>query len=176
MSASISTISRRLNNPLVQQKKQLQQLQHRRTFAGGWDQRGFDLTADMMLGVNGERPKVVVEAFAPTGFDVRHTVRRLDEKETSDGTVHMNGSLLAFPFGCFLWKIDTAADVTVESLAPVILHRPKLNYLFIGCNKYGGKGGVAQDVMENIQKELRKYGIVVEQLNLGNAIGTFNIL
>jgi uncharacterized protein len=72
--------------------------------------------------------------------------------------------------------VETAEDVTVESLAPVLLHRPKLDYLFIGCNKHGGKGGVSQEVIKTIQAEMAKHGIAVEQLTLGNAIGTFNIL
>ena len=133
------------------------------------------MTADMMAGEDG-KPKVTVEAYAPTGFDVRNTVRCLDETEKSDGIVHMNGSILLFPYGCFLWKVETAEDVTVESLSPILLHRPKLDYLFIGCNRHGGKGGISQEVMKTIQNEMGKHGIAVEQLTLGNAIGTFNIL
>jgi len=187
---SLSTTTTR---PPSSNHQQQQQQQHRH-FAGGWDQRGYDMTAESLDW--GERPKVVIEAHAPTGFDVRNTVRKIDtttddpaatakrtttmtttEEDESDGTVHMNGSILVFPYGCFLWKIESAADVTVESLvAPVVLHRPKLDYLFVGCNKYGGKGGVPREEMARIQEELLKHGIVAEQLNLSNAIGTFNIL
>ena len=152
---------------------------HRRTFASsskGWTERGYDITADSLDW--GDRPKVVIEAYAPTGFDVQNTVKKIDEKETSDGSVHMNGSILAFPFGCFLWKIASAEEVTLESLAPILLHRPKVEYLFIGCNKKKNKqdGGVPREEMRRIQTEMLQHGIVAEQLALSDAIGTFNIL
>jgi uncharacterized protein len=118
-----------------------------------------------------DRPKVILQCYAPSGFDVQNTVKKVDEAEVSDGVVHMNGSILVFPFGCFLWKVESGADVTLESLAPVMLHRPKLDYLFIGC-----KGKVPSAELDRIQAAFRPLGIVVEQMTLSNAVGTFNIL
>ena len=81
----------------------------------------------------------------------------------------MHGSIIAFPFGAFLWNISGPDDVTLESLAPVILHRPKLEYLFIGCNEPIDQGQIAR-----IQAAIP--GIVVEKMMISNAMGTFNIL
>jgi uncharacterized protein len=121
---------------------------------------------------------VILEGYAPSGFDVTNLIKKMDEEEAAEsGALHMNGSVLAFPFGCFLWKVERAKDVTLESLAPVILHRPKLDYLFIGCN-YNGKDAnrVPLEELSRIQTALKPLGIVVEQMSLTNAIGTFNIL
>lgn len=143
----------------------------RREFSGWTGARGHDITGESLEW--GDRPKVIVHSFAPTGFDVQNTVKRIDETEGSDGVVHMNGSILVFPFGCFLWKVGSPADVTLESLAPVLLHRPKLDYLFIGCNN-NSKETISD--LNRIQAAFRSHGIVVEQMALSNAVGTFNIL
>ena len=84
----------------------------------------------------------------------------------------MNGSVLAFPFGCFFWDVKSIEEVTLESLAPVLLHRPKLEYLFIGAN--GGQ--IPSYEMTRIRAALQKRNIVIEKLDLSNAMGTFNIL
>lgn len=138
--------------------------------SSGWTGvRGHDITGESLTW--GDRPKVIVTSFAATGIDVQNTVKNIDANENSDGSVHMNGSVMAFPFGCFLWNVDSVRDVTVESLSPVLLHRPKMEYLFIGCS---GSDRIALEDLQKIQKAL--HPIVVEQMAMSNAIGTFNIL
>jgi uncharacterized protein len=63
--------------------------------------------------------------------------------------------------------------MTVESLAPVLLYRPKLEYLFLGCAT-----PIPPNVIQTIRQELRKdnANLVVEPMDLTNAMGTFNIL
>jgi uncharacterized protein len=135
-----------------------------------WNQRGHDITGEALE--FGDRPKVILQGFAPTGFDVNNLVKKIDPKEISEsGSIHMNGSIMAFPFGCFLWNVETASDVTLESLAPVKLHRPHLEYLFLGCNQ-----PIDREELYRIQLEFRKQNIVVEQLDLATTVGTFNIL
>ena len=100
-------------------------------------------------------------------------ISKVDPNERAEsGTLHMNGSILAFPFGCFLWNIETVEEITLESLAPVILHRPKLDYLFVG----GNTGHIPAAELTRIREELQKHTIVFEKLDLSNAMGTFNIL
>jgi uncharacterized protein len=135
-----------------------------------WNQRGHDITGEALT--FGDRPKVILQGFAPTGFDVNNLVKKVDPNEISQsGSIHMNGSILAFPFGCFLWNVNTAKDVTLESLAPVILHRPNLEYLFLGCNQ-----SIDREELDRIKIEFLKQNIVVEQLDLATVVGTFNIL
>lgn len=152
----------------------------RRSFASsGWTGvRGHDITGESLTW--GDRPKVILLSYSPTGIDVQNTVKKVvnvddggdDWSEPSDGSVHMHGSVLAFPYGCFLWNVASVQDVTVESIvAPIQLHRPKLDYLFIGCS---GEARIPLDILAAIQKELQP--IVVEQMALSNAMGTFNIL
>jgi uncharacterized protein len=135
-----------------------------------WNQRGHDITGEALN--FGDRPKVILQGFAPTGFDVNNLVKKVDSNEISQsGSIHMNGSILAFPFGCFLWNVATASDVTLESLAPVLLHRPNLEYLFLGCNQ-----SIDREELDRIKTEFLKQNIVVEQLDLATVVGTFNIL
>jgi uncharacterized protein len=111
-----------------------------------------------------ERPKITLDAYAPTGFDVSNMIQKVNEEETSDsgGAVHMTGSVFAFPRACFLWNITSAEHITLETLAPVIIHRPKIKYLFLGCN-----APIPPQELNRIKAELKKKaGIVVEQLSL----------
>ena len=96
-----------------------------------------------------------------------------DAEDVESGVVHMNGSILVFPYGCFLWKVDKPSDVTVESLVPpLLLHRPTLEYMFIGSDVK-----IAPSQMLDIQRALEKHtNAVVEQMSVANAMGTFNIL
>lgn len=112
----------------------------------------------------GERPKVVFEGHAPTGFDVSGMIEKVDkeEQEKSSGMLHMDGSILAFPNSCFLWDVADASQVTLESLSPVLLVRPSLQYLFIGCNT-----AIPREQLLHIQTEFKKRGgIIVEHLDL----------
>jgi hypothetical protein len=122
---------------------------------------GANLSEDT---TNEERPKIALDAYAPTGFDVCNMIQKVDEEEKSEsgGAVHMTGSILAFPRACFLWKIDRAEQITLESLAPVMVYRPKIKYLFLGCNT-----PIPPQELKRIRTELKsKAGIVAEQLTL----------
>lgn len=101
---------------------------------------------------------------------VRNTVTTIVDSQP----VILTESMLAFPHGCFLWKIKRGKDVTVESLSPVLLHRPKLKYLFIGIDT--SKDDVPQHIVNELQVAFRPHGVVVEKMNLSTAIGTFNFL
>ena len=119
-----------------------------------------------------ERPKIVLEAYAPTGFDVSNMIQKVDEElDVERGEVHMTGSILAMNRACFLWNhIASSSDVTYESLSPILVYRPKIKYLFIGCNT-----PIPQ--LPDIKRRLKEEAdIVAEQLTIHNAMGTFNIL
>jgi uncharacterized protein len=136
--------------------------------------RGHDITGESLEW--GDRPKIIITGYASSGFDVQNTVKRVGATaEVNDGTVHYNGSILAFPFACFLWNVASIDDVTIEMLAPVVLlHRPKLEYLLLGCPGSADRNRLSQDRLAALQQALRP--IVVEQMGISNAIGTFNIL
>ena len=143
-------------------------------------------------------PKISLQGFGPTGFDVWNALKRVQRPENGEtsldnqtdtdtqsqstlgdsGVLHMHGSILAFPHGCFLWKgILTPKDVTVESLVPPLLLHSQLEYVFIGFNQPSdSQDNMLQGELQRIQAALRHKNIVVEQMNLANAMGTFNIL
>lgn len=169
MRSSASSVAMRM----LRRSLMSQSLQCVRCSSGGWTSRGYDITADSLDW--SDKPKANITAYAPTGFDVQNTVKRISELEAkSDGIVHYNSSILVFPHGCFLWKAHTVQDITPESLAAVLLHRPKIEYLFLGVNKRHTGGGISMEQMNRLREALRP--IMIDQLELGNAIGTFNLL
>ena len=142
--------------------------------------RGQDVLGDMVE-VEGE-PRVVLEGYSSSGFDVMNVIEKIKKEQKSEesedpqeppesGNIHIMGSMMSFPNSCFLWNVKSIDDVTIESLAPAILYRPKLEYLFIGSER-----PMKREVFLQIRSELKDRSIVVEQLSIGNAMGTFNIL
>ena len=136
--------------------------------------RGTDLLADSLA--HGPRRKIVLESYAPSGVDVKGLVHVGDSPEEDDNIgedkiIHMNGSIVAFPDACFLWNIKKPNEVTLESLSVIRLYDPPVEYLFIGCDK-----PIDPKELARIKKEFRKTEIVTEQMDIMNAMGTFNIL
>jgi uncharacterized protein len=139
-----------------------------------WKGHGTDLLGDSLAHGSGSSggqqpiPKIVLTAHGATGLDVVNLVKNMDPTDDSmnqtGGVVHMTGSVLAFPGACFLWNVRKPSDLTIESLAPVILHRPALEYLFIGS-----KHPVPPHTIDEIKKAFVKMGadrIVVEQMDM----------
>jgi uncharacterized protein len=147
-----------------------------RNFTTGWDGHGTDLLSDS-LAHNFGAPKIVLKAHGRSGFDVANVVRNMDpadqEVRKSKGLVHFHGSILVLPDACFLWDVRHPDEITHGKLAPLRLVRPKLEYLFIGS-----VSGISPSLTDAIRKELEAehHGMVVEPMDLANAMGTFNVL
>jgi uncharacterized protein len=141
-----------------------------------WGARGYDLTNEMMSGDgHQQRPLLIIQAYAPTGFDVEHVLRNVQDNPTLTGGLHMHGSMLAFPHACFLWKgMNHAHQVTLESLAPVFLHRPPMEFLFVAWD--ATLEGISLDEWTRIETAARNVNMVVEQTSVAHAIGMFNLL
>ena len=148
-----------------------------------WDGHGTDLLSDS-LAHNYGVPKIILNGHSDSGFDVVNMVKNKDTTgdealKATGGIVHCAGSVLAFPGACYLWKVRSIQDLSVESLAPVLLYRPSLEYLFLGSTDPIPPQKV-QDIREALQKANDAFGnsskIVVEPMDLTNAMGTFNIL
>mmetsp|Transcript_30716 Transcript_30716/g.57504 ORF Transcript_30716/g.57504 Transcript_30716/m.57504 type:complete len:241 (+) Transcript_30716:40-762(+) len=141
-----------------------------------WQGHGTDLLSDS-LAHNYGVPKIILNGHSSSGFDVVNMVKNMDPNDESlkatGGIVHCTGSILAFPGACFLWNVRKPEDLTMESLAPVLLYQPRLEYLFIGCST-----SIPPHVIQSIKQELQKENInmVIEPMDLTNAMGTFNIL
>jgi uncharacterized protein len=173
--------SSRINLPLIQHSlsQQYHQQQQSPPFTSttkrclsDWTGAGTDLLQDSLE--FSKRPKIVLEAYAPTGFDVKNAIQKVDKDmdDKSSGQMHMEGSIMVFPHSCFLWNLPSASEVSLESLSPILLYRPSIKYLFIGCNT-----DIPQQQLERIKVEFREeHNIIVEKLDLAHAMGTFNIL
>ncbi len=98
---------------------------------------------------------------------------RFDEEESQPQNLLMNSSIIAFPNSCFLWNgICNSKDVTVESLSFIQLLEPSIEFLFIGCDD-----PLPPRELNKIKKQMKEQcSIVVEQMDVMNAMGTFNIL
>ena len=77
----------------------------------------------------------------------------------------------AFPHGCFLWNVTTPGEVTLESLAPILLHQPSIEMLFLGCS-----GAIPAAELNRIRLALQERNIVLEKMRVADCIGHFNIL
>ena len=138
--------------------------------------RGQDLLEDSLN--HGPRRKIILESYGPSGFDVKGLIRVgpqpiEDERPGDDAIIHMNGSIVVFPDACFLWKITSPKEITLESLSVVKLYKPTVEYLFIGC-----ESPMPPRELNRIKKEFRRgeHHVIVEQMDVMNAMGTFNIL
>jgi len=129
-----------------------------------------------------------VVAAAAAGADADADAGNNNDKHKPQNLL-MNSSIIAFPNSCFLWNnVSQPKDVTLESLSIVqLLNQPSpIDYLFIGIDSDSGTGtgtgaGAGNEIpmeeLNRIKKEMKKQSnIVVEQMDVMNAMGTFNIL
>lgn len=80
------------------------------------------------------------------------------------------GSLLCLPGGMLGWSVTTAAEITLESLAPVLDSAGDIDALMIGL------GHDIAGLAPEIRAALRAQGIIVEAITTGSAVRTYNVL
>jgi len=97
----------------------------------------------------------IIERYGENGFGIAGVIYR--------------GSVLVFPDRTLSWQVASAADVTQESLAPVIEHGG-VRILLLGL----GRSMRAMPIM--LRNTLRAAGIVLEPMDTGAACRTFNVL
>lgn len=154
-----------------------------------WQGHGTDLLGDS-LAHNYGVPKLILKGHSASGFDIVNMVKNMDLSDDalrkSGGVVHCTGSLLVFPDACYLWSVRSQSELTVESLAATLLYRPSLEYLFIGSAQpispqltqtiREGLNAQRQALSPISSTSARSNNLVVEPMDLTNAMGTFNIL
>src|SRR5271154_3921043 len=96
-----------------------------------------------------------IESYGPSGFRVT-------------GVAHA-GSILVFPDRTDPWTVTGIADVTAETLRPVI-ERGGVEILLLGC------GARMVPVAPSLRQALRSAGIVVDAMDTGAACRTYNVL
>ena len=98
----------------------------------------------------------VIQAYGDGGFT-------LSERK-------VKGSVLVFPDKAEEWKVNSVADLTLESLKPVMEADPAVEILLIGT-------GTSQALISPTLKDaLRVGGMAVDSMDTGAACRTYNIL
>ncbi|MHA6692892.1 Mth938-like domain-containing protein [Devosia sp. A449] len=80
------------------------------------------------------------------------------------------GSLLCLPQGMFAWDVQTPEAITIESLAPVFAAADDIDVLLIGI------GPDIAAVPRELREALRERRVIVEAINTGSAVRTYNVL
>ena len=80
------------------------------------------------------------------------------------------GSMLCLPTGMHKWDVASPAEITLESLQPVLDAADQIDVLLVGLGK---------DIAgfpKSIREALRERKIIVEAIATGGAVRTYNIL
>jgi uncharacterized protein len=80
------------------------------------------------------------------------------------------GSLLCLPSGMHGWEVTEPDGITMESLAPVLAAAADIDVLLIGI------GPDIAAIPRDLRDALRARSIIVEAINTGSAIRTYNVL
>ena len=80
------------------------------------------------------------------------------------------GSLLCLPSGMFAWDVAAIGDITLETLAPVLAVADDIDVLLIGV------GPDIAAIPRDLREALRERKVIVEAVNTGSAIRTYNVL
>lgn len=84
--------------------------------------------------------------------------------------IRHEGSVLVLPAQTLPWAVRTMADLTVDSLAPILAAARRPAVLLLGC----GKG--MSVVPREIKAAARTAGMVIEPMDTGAACRTYNVL
>jgi uncharacterized protein len=80
------------------------------------------------------------------------------------------GSLLCLPNGMFGWDVTAPGEVTLETLSPVLAIADQIDVLLIGI------GPDIAAIPGELRDALRERRVIVEAVNTGSAIRTYNVL
>ncbi len=80
------------------------------------------------------------------------------------------GSLLCLPTGMDAWRIALPAEVTLETLSPVLELADQIDVLFIGL------GADIAGLDPRIRPAFRAHNVIVEAVATRGAVSTYNIL
>jgi uncharacterized protein len=97
----------------------------------------------------------VIDSYGPGGFHV--------------SGAGYEGPILVFPEATVAWPVTNIAEVTLETLRPVVEHGG-IRILLLGC------GRRMELVSARLRQDLRSAGIVLDAMDTGAACRTYNIL
>ena len=80
------------------------------------------------------------------------------------------GSLLCLPSGMLAWPVTSPGEITLQSLAPVLAAADDIDVLLIGI------GPDIAAIPKDVRDAFRERRVMVEAVNTGSAIRTYNVL
>jgi uncharacterized protein len=80
------------------------------------------------------------------------------------------GSLLCLPDGMFAWPVTSPAEISRQALAPVFAAADDIDVLLIGI------GADIAAIPSGLREALRQRRVIVEAINTGSAVRTYNVL
>jgi uncharacterized protein len=86
------------------------------------------------------------------------------------GGVVYERPILVLPDGVHAWPVASFADLSRDSLAPVLAVAPPVEILLIGC------GAHIRLVPPTLRQELRDAGLKLDAMDTGAACRTYNVL
>ena len=88
---------------------------------------------------------------------------------TVSGAVH-EGSIIVFPDRTLAWQAASIAEVTLESLEPILALRETIEVVLLGC------GARLIQVPPGVRQQFRRSGLNIELMDTGAACRTYNVL
>jgi uncharacterized protein len=92
-----------------------------------------------------------------------------EDRFTVSGTVH-HGSIIVFTDRTLAWPVSALAEVTLDSLQPVLAVRESLEIVLLGC------GARLTQIPRELRQMLRQSGLAAELMDTGAACRTYNVL
>ena len=86
-----------------------------------------------------------------------------------DGVIH-KGSLIVLPAGVVEWSVTEFAEIDAAALPPALFGDAQVELLLLGC------GARMQPVPGPLREAMRAVGTVVEPMDTGAAVRTYNVL
>ncbi len=99
--------------------------------------------------------QVPIDEYGDLGFRFKHLSHR--------------GSILSLPSGIYAWKVNNISELSAASFAPVFAEAEKIDIFYLGLANI-------IPLKNEIRRNFAKNNIVIEAINLGSAISTYNIL
>ena len=84
--------------------------------------------------------------------------------------VRFEGNVIILPDQTIEWSLQAIDDLSIESLQPVLDADPSIEILLVGC----GKSMAFID--EGLRAQLRAKGIIIDSMDSGAAVRTYNVL
>ena len=84
--------------------------------------------------------------------------------------VRFEGNVIILPDQTIEWSLQAIEDLSIESLQPVLDADPSIEILLVGC----GKSMAFID--EGLRSQLRGRGIIIDSMDSGAAVRTYNVL